>query len=143
MGKANKRHGKAGSTEWDAWRMMRYRCENSGHPYYHHYGGRGIRVCKRWRESFAYFYADMGPKPTPKHSLDRIDNDGPYSPENCRWATATMQHRNTRTNKLLTYRGETLCVAAWAERLGIKKGTLYSRLHQGWSVEKALTTPVV
>lgn len=102
-----------------------------------YYGGRGIQVCTRWREGFAAFYADMGPRP-PGTSIDRIDNDGPYSPENCRWATRAQQSRNTRRTRFVTAHGETLSVADWAERTGVKSCTIRYRLAKGWSPEIAV-----
>jgi len=106
-----------------------------------YYAGRGITVCDRWRDSFVAFYEDMGPKPSPAHSLDRIDNDKGYEPGNCRWATRTEQMRNTRANRWITFAGETLTLADWSERLGIHKETLTRRL-ETWSVEEAMTRPV-
>ena len=128
--------------EYRCWQSIRDRCYNPNNRDYAMYGGRGIAVCKRWRESSAAFLADMGPKPSPEHSIDRIDNDGDYSPENCRWATPAEQARNRKSSRLLTHNGETMTVAEWAERLAIKPGTLSMRLSYGWSVEKAVTTPV-
>jgi len=126
-----------------AHRDMHCRCYRSKHPEYPNYGARGITVCKQWRNNFPMFIADMGPRPSAKHSLDRIDNNGNYEPGNCRWATLTEQNRNQRSNHILTFRGRTLCIAEWAEVTGICDGTLYSRItKQGWTTERALTTPV-
>ncbi|HEY9737554.1 MAG TPA: hypothetical protein V6D06_14770 [Trichocoleus sp.] len=121
---------------------MKSRCHNPNNAAYDRYGGRGIVVCDRWRESFENFYADMGPRPSEQHSIDRINNDGNYEPGNCRWATDKQQSRNTRRNRLLTYNGETLFLDEWAERLSISKHTLQTRLWRGWSVEEAFETPI-
>jgi hypothetical protein len=104
-----------------------------------HYADRGITVCARWGV-YENFLADMGRRPSPEHSLDRIDNDRGYEPGNCRWATDVEQNRNTRGNHLVTFRGETLPIAAWAERLGMLHATLTYRLRT-WSVERAFTEP--
>jgi hypothetical protein len=119
------------------------RCNNPNHRHWHRYGGRGISVCGRWRNSFQDFIADMGPRPSLKHSIDRFPNkDGNYEPGNCRWATQTQQMRNASINRMIVYQGETLCLAEWAERLGMNKMTLQGRLDTGWSVEEAFTVPV-
>jgi hypothetical protein len=89
-----KTHGQSKSPEYKAWCQMRERCSNSSLDRWDHYGGRGIRVCDRWMNNFPAFFADLGPRPTPEHSLDRIDNDGNYEPGNCRWATRSEQQRN-------------------------------------------------
>ena len=136
-----KKHGMKDTPEWRVWASLRGRCNSQTHKAYHNYGDRGITVCERW-ESFENFLEDMGERPSSKHSIDRIDNDGPYSPENCRWATRNEQNRNKRTNRLLTHGGKTLCLAAWAEELSINYMTLLGRLKFGWSVEQAITTPV-
>lgn len=120
-----------------AWQHMRARCNNPNHPQWTRYGGRGIRVCKRW-DDYAAFAADMG-EPPAGMSIDRIDNDGPYSPENCRWATQSEQMSNTSRTRFLTFNGKTQCVAAWARELAINDLTLRNRLRMGWSVERALT----
>lgn len=136
---ANKTHGLCGrSPEYKIWSSMRDRCLNPRARAYPSYGGRGITICPEWGDA-GQFYADMGPRPSPAHSLDRIDNDGPYSPENCRWATPTDQQRNTRGNRLITFAGRTLPMSVWCEETGLKHSTLWERLRRGWSVERALT----
>lgn len=117
---------------------MLTRCLNPRSEKWPQYGGRGIAVCQRWQESFEAFLADMG-EPPPDHSLDRIDNDGPYSPENCRWATNNQQARNKSTNRVLTYQGKSQTLAEWAEELGLPRNTIQTRLRLGWSVERALS----
>jgi hypothetical protein len=91
------------SPEKEAWYGIRRRCLNPNHRGYPNYGGRGIQICERWLSSFQNFYADMGPKPTPEHSLDRIDNDGDYEPTNCRWTTRQVQNNNRRGRKKAAY----------------------------------------
>ena len=93
------KHGRHGSTEYKSWHMMIQRCTNSNGPEWHNYGGRGITVCARWRRSFPNFFKDMGLKPSPKHSIDRINNDGNYTPGNCKWSTPKEQANNMRRNK--------------------------------------------
>lgn len=134
-------HGLSYTPEYRAWQTMRLRCTNPKNAAWPAYGGRGITVCERWLNDPAAFVADMGPKPSPKHELDRIDNDGPYSPENCRWVLRKVNDRNRRNNRTLTYGGETLTVAEWAERTGIEKTALLYRINAGWDAERALTTP--
>ena len=104
---------------YHTWYAMVARCQNPRAQSYHNYGGRGITVCDRWLESFENFYADMGERPSPKHSIDRIDNDGPYSPENCRWATWEEQANNRRNNVWIEFQGERLSAAQWRKRLGV------------------------
>lgn len=116
------------------------RCTNPNRHDFSYYGGRGITVCKRWRESFATFLVDMGKRPTEKHSLDRKDNSLGYGPKNCRWATKDEQMQNTRGTRLITFRGETMGLNAWAKRLGCNKESLRTRLNK-WSIERAITQP--
>jgi hypothetical protein len=141
---ATSTHHLTGSPEWWAWVHMNQRCFNPRNRSYPRYGGRGITVCERWRgkEGFPAFLIDMGHRPSKSHSIDRINNDKGYCPQNCRWATIGEQNRNTRTNRKITFNGETLCAAEWAVRLGMVKRTLYNRLSRGWSVERAMMTPV-
>lgn len=135
------KHGKCQSSEYKSWAGMLERCRRPACPAYRYYGARGIVVCERWIE-FAAFYEGMGPKPSPKHSIDRIDNSGNYEPGNCRWATQTEQANNKRSNVILTHDGLSLTVREWAERTGIKEMTLGHRISAGWPVHKALTKPV-
>jgi hypothetical protein len=127
--------------EYEAWQSMKARCLNPRHRFFKHYGGRGIKVCEQWRQSFANFVADMGPRPSPDHSLDRIDNNGHYGPGNCRWVTQKEQCNNRRSNHHVTFNGETRTISQWAEVTGILKSCIRLRLKAGWSIEAALTTP--
>lgn len=116
----------SGTATYFAWRSMRSRCYSKNNPSYQHYGGRGIEVCEKWRNDYDAFFNDMSPRPT-NHSLDRIDVNKNYSPENCRWATITEQLRNQRRNVKVTAHGETLVLAEWAEKTGISLSTLSKR----------------
>jgi hypothetical protein len=127
--------------EYRAWQTMRLRCLNPKNQAYPRYGGRGITVCDRWKDSPENFLADMGRKPSPKHEIDRIDNDGPYSPENCRWTTRSENDRNRRNNKRITIDGETKTQAEWCEAFEIPADTFGKRLASGWSAKRALMTP--
>lgn len=135
----NRKHGLSGTAEYAIWVSMIRRCENQDDPGYHNYGGRGIRVCERWRGSFLAFLEDMGVRPSPGLSINRIDNDGDYEPGNCCWSTSKEQVRNTRRNVLVEHDGETLCIAEWAERYGISSSLLHGRLKAGWSFELAVS----
>lgn len=134
-------HGLRHTREYGIWKTMKNRCHSASVKSYAGYGGRGIRVCDRWRESFTAFYADMGPRPSPLHSIDRIDNDGPYSPENCRWATKTMQVHNSSKIRHITAYGQTLPLVEWSRRTGLNARTISARIRSGWSAERAVTTP--
>lgn len=141
----NTTHGKSNTPEYRCWLHMNERCNNSNSPDYPDYGGRGITVCERWRgpHGFENFLADLGPRPSLTHSVGRKENDGPYSPENTFWATPQEQGRNKRSNYLITWMGRAQCLVAWAKELKIHPQTLRDRLEvSGWSVEKAMTTPV-
>lgn len=123
------------------WRALLSRCYNTSHANYASYGGRGIQVCDRWRESCEHFIEDMGHAPTVDHSLDRIDNNGNYEPGNCRWATRSEQARNKRNNRIFTFNGKTQCMEDWSNELGLAQGTLKRRVKEGWPIERILTTP--
>lgn len=128
-------------SEYRVWSSMKNRCTNPRFVDWHLYGGRGIQVCGRWRASFADFFADVGLRPSPKHTLDRWPNgDGNYEPGNVRWATPLEQGRNTSRNRQITANGETLSLAEWAERSGLKRETIADRLKAGWSPERAIET---
>lgn len=123
-----RKHGARRTPEHNTWCHIVQRCTDRNDTSFHNYGGRGIKVCERWRDSFEAFLADMGPRPSPQHSIDRKDNDGDYGPGNCRWATAAEQSRNRRQNRFIEHAGETLCLKDWAGRVGIGSGTLSNRL---------------
>ena len=137
-------HGGSGTRLNKIYRAIKQRCNNPQNPAYENYGGRGITVCAEWLNSFEAFrdwalangYRD-------DLTIDRIDNDGPYCPENCRWVTMKQQGNNRRSNRVLTYNGENHTITEWAELTGINLHTLMGRLYvRGWNVEKALTTKV-
>lgn len=127
--------------EYHVWTGMRGRCLNPRNRVFLRYGGRGITICPAW-DTFEVFLFDMGLRPSPRHSLERIDNDGPYSAENCRWATQSEQMRNTSATRLLACHGQTRCLTEWAEVTGLKMSTIHVRLRRGWSVEQALHEPL-
>lgn len=135
-------HGMSRTPEYAAWSQARARCRDVTHQAYRHYGGRGITVCAAWDRDFRAFLSDMGLRPSRKHTLDRIDNDGPYAPGNCRWVTMQQQHNNRRRNVRLTWNGEQHTIAEWARITGISRQALYQRMRYGWTVERALTTPL-
>jgi hypothetical protein len=152
----NRKHGKTKTPEYRIWRAIRERCYDPAHRGAKNYSQRGITVCRRWRDSFEDFIADMGQRPSKKHSIDRIDNDGGYwcgkceecvgrglDEANCRWATAVEQGNNRRDNHLIEFNGRTQTLQQWANETGIASVTIRHRLGvYGWTVERALTTPV-
>lgn len=133
-------HGMAGTPEHTSWRKMRERCEKPRCDKYYRYGGRGISVCERWKE-FANFIADMGRKPSPTHSLDRIDPNGNYCPENCRWASREEQHGNKVSSIRLTFYGMTKAMSQWAKISLVDRRVISLRLKKGWSPKAAVWTP--
>lgn len=135
------KHGMSRTKTYKAWMSMKGRCLNPSYGNYANYGGRGIKVCDRWLESFENFLADMGEAPRGT-SIDRIDNDGHYTPENCRWATDSEQQNNKRDTVLLTANGKTQTINEWAKETGLDVALIRNRIKRhGWSVEKAINTP--
>lgn len=129
------------SKEYRCYIRMIHRCHNKDYPGYENYGKRGIKVCKRWRESFEYFLADVGPAPSPQHTLDRKDNDKGYSKANCRWATWKVQANNRRTNNVIEFAGLTKTMAEWADYIGggCTRKKLWKRIKLGWPMDRVLS----
>ena len=143
---SNTKHGMKGTKEYQAWSEMKQRCTNQNAQQYKNYGARGIKVCDRWLQSFENFYADMGKAPD-GFSIDRIDVNGDYCPENCRWADNETQQYNRRDTVKITFNGITENLMYWSKKTGLSTRTLYERLRCNkkikipWSIEKILTTP--
>lgn len=133
-------HGYSNTSEYTAWAHMVQRTTNPNCPSWSDYGGRGIGCDPSWL-AFQNFIADMGMKPTSKHTLERKDNNKGYSPENCEWATNHKQQRNRRDNRWITWDGRTQVITDWSRELGGKSHSLTTRLARGWSLERAMTTP--
>lgn len=131
------------SLEFRSWRAIKDRCYRPSSSSYKNYGAKGIKMCDRWLNSFPNFLEDMGLKPTPGHSIDRINSGGNYEPSNCRWATNIEQSNNQRSNRKIEWQGEVYNVSQLMRHLGIytETGVYYSRLDRGWSVEKTFNTP--
>lgn len=139
------KHGDAltnkATPEYRAWQSMKARCENPNRKFYENYGGRNIRVCERWVNSFENFLSDMGRRPRGT-SLDRINNNGNYEHSNCRWASRKQQARNTRSNRMIEFNGQSKSLSQWADEIGITSATLGKRIEHGWEIERAMTAPV-
>lgn len=128
-----------------AWDNMRYRCTRPEHPSWKYYGGRGINVCDRWLKSFEAFFADMGPRPTTAHTLERKDNEWHYQPDNCRWATRadqTLNRGKVRGRIFLTALGKTRSLSEWSRATGIALSTIVQRYDVGWTADEIVSTPV-
>lgn len=143
----NLRHGYCRDTvgraqEWLAWRNLKDRCYNPRNKLFARYGGRGIKVCDAWRQSFEAFLADVGHAPSPKHMIGRVNNDGHYEPGNVRWETRMEQMRNKSDNHIIEFNGRREHLSEWSRITGIEHSTILYRLRAGWAVEKTLTTPV-
>lgn len=147
LGDLTRTHGEANairgvSPEYRAWQNMKKRCYNPADKRWARYGARGIKVCSEWRDSYEAFLRDMGRRPSPKHSLERLDNDGDYAPGNVAWETAATQARNKSTSRKLSLDGRTMTLSDWAKEFRIRRTTLAQRLSAGWTLREALTRPV-
>ncbi len=127
--------------EYFIWSGMKTRCYNDKRKGYENYGGRGITVCDRWFCSYDNFISGMGPRPSPQHTIDRIDNDLGYSPDNCRWATRREQNNNSRRQNMMTHRNKSMNLTQWARELNMSRKGLTDRFAAGWSQERALSKP--
>lgn len=136
------KHGMHAHDLYPTWSGMIARCHNTNSKDYARYGGRGIVVCDEWKNSFDAFVLDIGSRPSSLHSIDRIDNDGPYCKRNCQWATVSEQANNRRTNTILTVLGESMTIAQWSRRIGISSETILARLKSGVSASDAIERPV-
>lgn len=125
--------------EWQAWNHMIQRCTNPNDKHYKDYGARGIRVCPEWSVSFEQFLRDMGDRPSVDYSLDRIDGNADYGPDNCRWADRKTQAQNRRSVIWIEHGGKRLCVAEWSRVTGVKRQAILARFHKGWSAERILS----
>ena len=135
-------HGMTHSPEYYSWRAMKRRCLAPNASQYRYYGGRGIRICRRWIDSFEAFFADMGPKPTRKHSIERNNTNGDYTPDNCCWATQEAQNNNHRNTRIFTVAGVTGPVSLLARLHGMPVRLIRERLDRGFSIDRALSQPL-
>ena len=142
-GERSTTHGMAKSPEHVAWNNIKSRCYHKNRKDYHRYGGRGITVCDEWLTSFERFYADMGPKPFPKASIERKDNNGHYGPDNCIWASNKEQSLNKENTIKLEFNNKIQPLALWADELNMDRKVLYARIFRyKWTVERALTQAI-
>lgn len=132
-------HGRSRSAEYNIWRGAKTRCYNPRYAFFKQYGGRGITMSEKWKNDFSAFYADVGARPSAKHTLDRINNDRGYEPGNVRWVTQKQQCRNKSTSLMVTIGSDTKCVSEWCEIYGVKPATAYSRISQGISPDEAVS----
>lgn len=137
-GSKSKTHGMSHSPEYRAWTNARDRCRNQNNRKYPLYGGRGISMCAAWSESFEAFFADMGKRPTKKHTLERLDGDSGYTPENCVWATSTQQNNNRSINRYVTVEGKSLTIAQASRFTGVPHAPILGRLRAGKSDQEAI-----
>jgi hypothetical protein len=125
---------------YQTWVAMRSRCTNANRPDYERYGGKGVAVCARWQD-FGNFLADMGIKPSPEYSIDRIDYTKGYEPGNCRWADSLTQGRNKSDVIVVEYKGDRKPLSEWCADLGVSRSMAYERIRAGWDVARALEQP--
>ncbi len=135
-------HGLSRTREYKCYKLIKDRCYNPNYKRFHDWGGRGIKMCERWLNSFQAFYADMGPRPSNDHSIERIDNNGDYWPGNCYWATRSQQANNRRSNRFIIFNKKTKTIMEWSRLVNIPYATIVARLNYGWSAEDVLTVPV-
>ena len=136
-----RKHGMSRSPEYRAWQAILHRCLNPLSQAFHNYGGRGITVCKEWM-AFENFLLDVGPRPSQGYSIERINNNKGYYPDNVKWIPSRDQGKNRRTSKWITFNGKTQIMEDWEREMGFKRHIILERLERGWSVNKAITTPV-
>lgn len=132
-------HGRSGTYEYTIWAAMKRRCYNPNVYAFHRYGGRGIYVCDRWRDSFQSFYDDMGPCPEGMW-LDRKNNNGPYIPGNCKWSVPLEQQNNKSSNVFYALGDKSLTLAQWCKKTNVQYATVWHRLSKGWPLSEALFT---
>lgn len=137
MRTTKRKHGMSNTPEWRTYQAMMARCTDSKCERYPNYGGRGIKVCDRWAQSFSDFYSDMGDRPA-GYSIERINNDGHYEPANCVWASQAVQARNTTRTIRITFNGKEQCLTDWARETGIAYGTMYERFSKGLPLDKVM-----
>lgn len=137
-----RKHGMTGTKTWSTWRDMVWRCTGKTCTAYKNYGGRGISVCDEWLHSFKTFYDDMGERPE-GCEIDRIDNNGNYCKENCRWVTTLQNARNKRNNRIVVVDGRRFTLSECAEYYNMRTGLILKRLNLGWTPERAVATPVL
>lgn len=138
MNRKREKHGMTKTPEFYIWSSMRQRCNNPNNKNYIHYGVRGIKVCRRWDDSFKKFYKDMGCRPSSKHTIERLNVHKGYSPNNCKWATMKVQQNNRRNNNRLVIDGINNTIAQWSEKSGVDSRTIGHRLKMGWSPEESI-----
>lgn len=136
-------HGMRHTPEYNVWTLMLRRCRNPNDEAFKNYGGRGIKVCDEWEHNFMAFYDYVGKRPSSKHTIDRINNDGNYEPGNVRWATRYEQNNNSRKNRKITIHEWTMNLGQWANFVGKNRQTIFSRLQKGWYPAKAIFYPII